>query len=298
MNIGKKVSRTAQWTTMVAILGMAVGPAVESVLAQTQPGTAPACPTASTADWDGDGFADNLECTGFALTGTSSRASTCTSPDQVNCLRPGQKTLFSIYARLTTGSLLSGVPTPYQPKTVYGVTFNGMSELGLNVVQVGPTQIRSDRRVTTVNTTTVQKAVRVSESLDTSSTILGNCQWGTPNGTDGCVVYSKRALNFISNTCAGKPVLQPNGTQSTVQAVFDAYMNYLVLHETGHSAGGLARTYNSTYGGYHYMPGAGFMMEQAVTYSTKNDVTGAAKCTFFISPKWNTTLDTPGVKLK
>jgi len=208
-------------------------------------------------------------------------------------VRPDTKDLFVIYAPQASGSLLPPVFNPFDPNpfnlaTNYGIVFHGLAPLGVTAHQLTTNQINLDRSVTSA-----QKAVKVAESLDTSSTILGNCQWGTPNGLDGCVVYTQRAQKFITSTCANLRVVQPNGTLSDSTSVFNAYMTYLFIHETGHSLGGLTAVYNSKYGGYHYAPGAGAVMEQAVTYSTKG-----GNCTFYISPVWNATLDVPAVRLK
>ena len=75
--------------------------------------------------------------------------------------------------------------------------------------------------------------------------------------------------------------------------MFKAYVTQSFLHETGHSLGGLAPTYNSRTGGYHYKSGSGFVMEQSVTYSAKNGT-----CTWNISPAWNLSADPQSVRLK
>ena len=59
-----------------------------------------------------------------------------------------------------------------------------------------------DRRV---SLDSPQLAVRISENLDAGGTVLGNCQWGTPLGLDGCIVYTQRARNFIDSTCPADP---------------------------------------------------------------------------------------------
>lgn len=250
----------------------------------------------------GDGLTDFQECSGIPLA-DGSKISSCAAgtTDRTACLDPNAKDIFVIYAPQTSGSLLSKLPkSPFDPNpfnealpSLFGIAFHGLAPLGVTAHQVTPSQINSDRTITPV-----QKAVKVTESLDTSSTILGNCQWGTPNGLDGCAVYSQRTLDFMTKTCTDSTgrlmsVYQPNGTLSDIPSVFNAYMTYLFIHETGHSLGGLTATYDSRFGGYHYKPGAGLTMEQAVTYSTKG-----GKCTFYISPVWNATLDPPAVKLK
>lgn len=236
----------------------------------------------SIIDSDGDGFTDAQECAGISLDlGTAAAVSVVGDPNI--------KDAFVIFAPASASLLPSGY-NPFATQTHYGVEFSGAQSLGLRVHVLSPAQAAADRRVTAAS---AQKAVKVAESLDTSGTILGNCQWGTPLGLDGCVVYTKRAQDFIASTCGSAAVRTPGGVSSTAADVLLAYSTYLILHETGHSLGGLAAEYNSRFGGYHYKPGAGFVMEQAVTYSVKGGI-----CTFYISPNWNQTLDAPAVKLK
>lgn len=54
----------------------------------------------------------------------------------------------------------------------------------------------------------VQRGIRITECLDTSDTssdpILGYATWGSPNGNDNAVLFSKRIVNKLSNLSAGK----------------------------------------------------------------------------------------------
>lgn len=244
-------------------------------------------------DSDNDGFTDFQECSGITTAGTTPTTFLLCAPnppDRTQCVDPNSKDLFVIYAPVASGSLLPAGLNPFGVVTAYGVTFNGLSALGITVHVLTPGQAATDRTVTSVST---EKAVRAAESLDTNGTILGNCQWGMPGGLDGCVIYTQRIMNFITSTCAGLAIVTPAGAASDANQVALAYAVHTFLHETGHSTGGMTATYNSSYGGYHYKCGAGTLMEQCVTYSTK-----AGKCTFNMSTGWNTTLDPPTVKLK
>ena len=241
------------------------------------------CPAQGT-DSDNDGFDDALECLGIPLvTGTT------VTTDQAT------KDVFVIVA-LASNSLIQQVfgATPFtpfstQPVTYVGpgvnVTFNGAALLGVNVRVLTDADVVGDRLVDSSGIS-VQKAVRIAESTDTNGAILGNCQLGTPDGFDGCVVYSQRIKNFIDSTC-------PGNTAADRTLMFKAYVTQSFLHETGHSLGGLASTYNSRTGGYHYKSGSGFVMEQSVTYSAKNGT-----CTWYISPAWNLSSDPQSVRLK
>src|SRR5438105_6826480 len=198
---------------------------------------------ASGIDADGDGLDDGLEVCGLPLnTGTVKTD-------------PAKKDIFVILVPAGSGSLLpprtDGTPfNPFLPATYVGsgvnVSFNGLADLALTPHVVGPAVVQADR---TVILGYPQKAVRIAESLDTNGTILGNCQWGTPEGLDGCVVYTQRIKNFIDTTC-------PSNTPDERALMFNAYITQSFLHEVGHSIGGLPSTYNSRFGGYHYKSGS------------------------------------------
>lgn len=241
------------------------------------------CPTPGT-DADNDGFDDALECAGIpVVSGTRFTTDGAT------------KDVFVIVA-LASNSLIQQVfgTTPFNPfnQASYAgsgvnVAFNGLTSLGVNVHMLSDADIAATvDRVVDASGVSLQKAIRIGESTDTNGTILGNCQWGTPDGLDGCVVYSQRIKNFIDGTC-------PGNTDAERALMFKAYVTESFLHEVGHSMGGLAPTYNSRTGGYHYKSGSGFLMEQSVTYSNKT-----GKCTWYISSSWNLSYDPPSVRLK
>ena len=270
----------------------AIGAVVVALVLAVIPGqgwAAVTCPATETgADFDGDGLTDFQECNGITLA-DGSVVPPCPSPGgRSACLDPNTKDLFVIYAPATAGSLLPVGFNPFGSVTAYGVAFNGLTDLGITVHQITPAQAAADRSVTSV-----EKAVRVAESLDANGSILGYCQWGTPSGLDGCTIYTQRIKNFINSTCTGLQIVTPAGIGTTVDDAFLAYAIHTFLHETGHTTGGMTATYNSSYGGYHYKCGAGTLMEQCVTYSTKG-----GKCKFNMSTGWNTTLDAPTVNLR
>lgn len=247
------------------------------------------CPTTSLGDFDGDGFSDMHECSGLALRGGAvfpgllDASGIPTNLPRTQRLDPNGMDLFVIYRR-ASGTLLGGLPDPFAPRLTFNnVAFNGLADLGVTAHVLEDNGQFLDRAVSDLSP---QKAIRVTESLDTGGTILGNCQWGTPFGLDGCIVYTQRAKNFIDATC-------PGDSADVRNQVFHAYATFLVLHEAGHSLGGLAAAYSSRFGGYHYKAGANVIMEQAATYSVKQN-----RCTWYISSKWNLSLDPAAVKLK
>jgi len=243
----------------------------------------------ATADTDSDGFSDAQECSGITLA-DGTLVPTCPSPivDRKSCVDPNSKDLFIVLAPVATGSLLPAGFRPFDRPTYYGVTFDGFDDLGAIVHQISPTQALADRSVTSVSS---QKAVRVTESLDATGSTLGICQWGTPNGLDGCAVFTQRINDFVSSTCAGLTVYTGSRDPSTVQELFLAYATHVILHETGHTSGGMTGSYNSSYGGYHYKSGDS-RMEQYVSFSTKG-----GKCMFSFSSGWNSN-DASTIELK
>jgi hypothetical protein len=265
------------------------------------------------ADSDDDGFTDFQECTAVVTLGqTTETVRTfpwCGTPDadgalptRDRCMDPNSKDLFAILQPAATGSLLPSAQSaasttpfnPFQPFTAYGIDFNGLNALGVAVHKLTPLEAAIDRTVSAgVLGLAAPKAVKVAESTDLNGTILGNCQYGLPSGLDGCVIFTQRTLNFINSACGSATIQTRAGASSSAEDVLAAYSTYLVLHEAGHSLGGLTGEYNSRFGGYHYKPGAGLVMDQAVTYTVKS-----GKCTFFIAPNWNLTLDPPSVRLK
>jgi len=246
-------------------------------------GLAQTCPVPGT-DRDGDGFDDALECLGIPLVnGTIVRTDSTT------------KDVF-VVVHLASNSLIQqifGTTTPFNPfnqATYVGsgvnVTFNGLAPLGVNVRVLSDADTFGDRLIDTSPNGSQQKAVRIAESTDPNGTILGNCQWGTPDELDGCVVYSTRIKNFIDATCL-------KNSPDELTLMFKAYVTQSFLHEVGHSLGGLASTYNSRTGGYHYKSGSGFVMDQSVSYIAKNGL-----CTWNISSTWNQAADPQSVRLK
>jgi hypothetical protein len=294
---------------LVLILGVALLP----TQAQAQVPTV-VCANVLTdtgADSDNDGFTDFQECTGITTIGTTpvvfpwcgTANADGVLPTRDRCMDPNSKDLFAIVQPAAAGSLLPAVQSPgsttpfnpFLPFTAYGINFLGLNSLGVAVHKLSPLEAALDRTVAAaVSGLPAPKAVKITESTDVNGVILGNCQYGTPSGLDGCIIYTQRTQNFITSTCGSATIQTPSSADPmTVRDVVWAYSTYLILHETGHSLGGLTGDYNSRFGGYHYKPGAGLVMEQAVTYAVKG-----GKCTFYISPNWNLTLDPPSVRLK
>ena len=215
------------------------------------------CPGATSVDSDGDGLSDAAECSGFSLPpalGTTSFPScrSLVAPfDRTTCVDPDSKDVFIIVVPAATGflpsnllQLLSGLP------------------VGVHVITQTPAQVLAnpDR---TVNGT--QKAIRLSESLDTNGSTAGQCNWGTPNDAAECVVFTQRIVNFVNSTFA---TCTPGASLAAIQSIITTYIQQVAAHEPSHSMK-LTKIYDAKYGGHHYAPGTSAMMAQNNTYSCK-----------------------------
>jgi hypothetical protein len=240
------------------------------------------CPTTSTADSDGDGLTDAQECVGVTVAGVF--YPTCTAgANRSTCVDPNSGDFFLAIVPASTSLMPS--PIPQQGFDPFGL----FAQLGVTAHKVDPTVLPANRVVFPWPAgATGLEAVRVTESLDTNGDVLGICNQGTPQNLDGCVVYTQRILNFINSVCN-----TAGDTTTDRQAVFRQYVLHTIVHETGHTLGGLAAQYNANYGGNHYKTGAGYFMDQSVKYTTKS-----GSCLFSVFQNWNLTLDPAGVKLK
>ena len=215
------------------------------------------CTAASTGDSDGDGFSDVDECNGLTLTaalggGSFPRCTTATT-DRSTCVDPNTKDVFIIVVPAATSflpsnllQLLSGLP------------------VGVHVITQTTAQVllNPDR---TVSVNGTQKAIRLSESLDTNGSTAGQCTWGTPNDAAECVVFTRRIVNFVNSTFA---TCTPGATLATIQSIITTYIQQVAVHEPSHSMK-LTKIYDIKYGGHHYAPGTNAMMAQNNTYSCK-----------------------------
>jgi len=273
------------------------------------------CPTTSANDFDGDGFTDAQECAGITTLGTVTPGADGTASvvvgrrlfppcvqgmDRLSCVDPNSKDLFVVLLPATEGSLMSGtLPTaiadPFANQTVYGLAFTGLSGIGVTAHAVTSIEVPILSRQVAEGSD--QKAIVMAEDLDdTDLNTLAWCPYGKPNtASQVCVVYTRRIVLTIEDICGtgatAMPIFTAGGDPSDATAVFKAYTIETILHEVGHSVGGLTSKFNSSYGGYHYSPGT--IMEQYVVASTTK-----GKCKFAISRTFNTRLDPPAVILK
>lgn len=235
------------------------------------------CPTTSTLDADADGFTDAQECSGSGILGVLPCAA---GVDRNSCLDPNSKDVFVIVVPDTTGPSLLGQNPLGVLKTTAGIT-----GLGIGIHQI--TEGQTTNRVVLGP----QKAIRITESLDTSDVATGVCNQGTPNGLDGCIVFTQVISNFVNSKCpTGVPCLISPSTTGTVAAVISTYIQNTIAHEASHSMAVTAK-YISRFGGNHYQTGTNVVMDQSVYYTTRG-----GKTTFFI-PGAYATADPPAVTL-
>ena len=238
-------------------------------------------PLPGAGDADADGLLDAEECSGIlGVPGCTAGAA------RNSCLDPNSKDVFVIVVP-AGGSTLNGLAVRADPLEFLR-TRPGITGLGIAIHQIMETQatINTDR-----NVTNTQKAIRISESLNTDDITTGICNQGTPNGLDGCVVYTQRIVNFVNSKCpAGVTCLISPATSGTAAEVISTYIQNTIAHEASHSMS-VTATYNSRYGGNHYQTGTNVVMDQSVYYTTKG-----SKTTFFL-PGAYATADPSAVKL-
>jgi hypothetical protein len=139
-----------------------------------------------------------------------------------------------------------------------------------------------------------QKAVRVTESLDSTSSDTLGVTTGQGMSMDESTVYTVRITNFIKNLC-GNAFGTTNCRASTGeigQVLIDKYVKHTIAHEIGHSLSLTGRSVKS-YGGYHYNATDNVEMSQSVYYT--KDSQGVV--IFYIGTGFKST-DQSGFKLQ
>src|SRR3990172_734445 len=201
------------------------------------------CPTISPLDSDNDGFSDIDECDGITFANSANLGGTSlatTFPScfdsagnrntllRYQCLDPNSKDLFLILVPATSGSHFTArFPDPQSLVSLISKD-KSLGGLGLPVHVISPLQ--ADPNIPRkVATSSDQKAVKVTESVDGNGDVLGVCTQGTPMGLDNCVVYTQRIINFINSVYASA------GGQTPPAGVIDDYIKHTVAHEVGHS---------------------------------------------------------------
>ena len=250
------------------------------------------CVSGGVADTDCDGFTDAQESSGGGITlRDNSRVEPCSVPPPTdftrnNCLDPNSKDVFIILAKTASGSVIDArFPAGQDPLEILKRT--GAGSLGIAIHGITPAQAASNRVVIGS-----QKAIKITENLTTNGSTTGICTQGSPNGTDGCVVYTQKIVNVVTAACpSGTQCLVNGSAENTVDAVILTYLKNTIAHEASHSMK-LAPTYNANFGGNHYQIGTNVVMDQSVYYTT---VSG--RTTFFL-PGTYTNPDIAGATLR
>jgi hypothetical protein len=213
---------------------------------------------AQAQDADNDGFTDLQERAGIQLIqgvtlpdGTSFLGlcgpnALATDP----CVDPAGPDVFVILARATAGSLI--------PTNPLGFMVNLLSSFGVH--EIGNSPNNPDRFITSVSQ---QKAIRITEDLNTNDTIWGRSLFqGTPNTAGEATVFAQRIKNALD-----QKYLSATGTPAP-QAVVDDCIRHTIAHEAGHNEL-IASQYNSRFGGNHYSTSDKVVMSQSATITVK-----------------------------
>jgi len=282
VNQMKKREGLRAW--MYVILMAVAVIAMSLLLSQVPAQAAVDCNNPSTeADADLDGFTDAQECQGIPLdkgTAPTIIQGKLSGLPRAERLDPDTKDLFVILVPASPSKFPVNPQNPsdltYPLQYVSAPQSNG--GLGIAVHVISPLQADINRFVSSSST---QKAVRVTESLEGGTTPLGVTSCGTPNGLDLATVYTQRIQNHVLS-------VNPSASQTLI----DTYIKHTIAHEVGHMVGPLAPTYNANYGGYHYQTGTNVVLDQSVYYTSKKGVV-----TFYIGTTY-TSADKSGIKLK
>jgi hypothetical protein len=203
-------------------------------------------------DVDNDGFTDTQEKTGIVLLdGTIFPMCQANALVTDPCVHPLTPDVFIILIPVTPGLI---------PANPLGIIPNLTPTFGVHQITAG--QATQDRIVTSVSP---QKAIRITESLDTNDTIWGRSLFqGTPNTAGDATVFTQRIKNAIVTAYQQAGVI--NAVQQ--QADTDNCVRHTIAHESGHNML-ITSVYNSKYGGYHYSTSSQVVMSQTATIVTK-----------------------------
>jgi len=223
-------------------------------------------------DTDGDGFTDYEECNGLAagtqlngdihyitFGGACVTGVSCSAASDPLKLDPTKRDLFVILKR-NPPNLIPNVPL----STLLNTYVTGLGVV-VHELTVEPANA-PDREIVTRANSTLQKAVRITESAEIT-TDYGTGAWGTPNGNDRAIVYTQHISERITTECANYPgnlCIDSTGGVGKDQVIAN-YIKYVLSHETAHM-NKLAKSSDLALGGHHYASSnSGTVMEQGIT---------------------------------
>jgi hypothetical protein len=141
----------------------------------------------------------------------------------------------------------------------------------------------TDRLITAVST---QKAIRITEDLNTNDTIWGRSLFqGTPNTAGEATVFTQRIKNALDQK------YQSAGLGLAPQAVVDNCIRHVIAHEGGHNEA-ISPQVNSRFGGNHYSTSDKVVMSQSATITVKGSKVTVVCPSAYASP------DVTGFRLK
>lgn len=230
-------------------------------------------------DYDNDGFTNVQECDGITFVGSSAASfpgyNARNGLNRTGYLDPAGEDLFFFLVRANNSLIPASTPE--------GIYSAG---LGVTTHEITPSDADVNRYVTPT-----QKAVRITESLDTTGTIFGAAWQGSPNDLDGATVYTQRIANFVNGKCASATTCKDSsGAAVGAASVINLYIKNVIAHEAGHVTK-LTPVYSSRYE-WHYAAGSGTVMEQSAKFTSKGGTV-----TFYLSQHY-TAADVAGVALK
>lgn len=238
------------------------------------------------SDVDADGFCDAQELIGVTLHDDATTTFLpCSGGPRAECVDLNSPDLFVIRFRDATCIASPDLPECIQTDGSASSSITDPPELGglgIAVHEILPSQVpvsgEDSRRVSLES---VQKAIRVSESRVTGAPQLGECQYGTPNGPDGCTVFIQTTVDGVTELCAGSSICKLSTGVEGVDAIIRASVNHTFIHEILHSMKRLddeSRKVN----GHHLKAGSFVVMEQSSKVTTKG-----SKVTFYIATEFS-----------
>jgi len=233
---------------------------------------------AQAQDADNDGLTDAQETAGIQLIpgvtlpgginflGLCPTGALATDP----CVDPAGPDLFIILVRAAAGSRI--------PTNPLGFMVNLSQALGVHEI--------SNNIDRCIISGCVQKAIRITEDLNTNDTIWGRSLFqGTPNTAGEATVFTQRIKNALDQK------YQSAGLGLAPQAVVDNCIRHVIAHEGGHNEA-ISPQANTRFGGNHYSTTDKVVMSQSATITVKGSTVTVVCPSTYASP------DVTGFRLK
>ncbi len=228
-------------------------------------------------DCDRDGFTDAEECNGLTAPPAAFAFPSCNSAPGPSCLNPMVPDVFVLFQKAPVGSVYTALGITNQ-QAFSPITQSGGGGLAQRVHVLEPATAVLLPSQGGRGVTARQSAFLIRESLSafpgcpvTASlgfTPGGGVAPSLNQGKEG-VVFTQRIVDHVS-------CVYLDGGESPTSAAATQDKIDMILHTTAHELTHnqrLAPDSVSRFGGHHYKTGSGCVMDQAVTYSTRKNVT-------------------------